>query len=540
MPINSEHLASLTDADVIDQNGDKVGGVGQIYLDDATGQPAWVSVKSGLFGLRESFVPLAAAEAAGGNIKVPYTKDFIKDAPRVDAENHLDDSQQATLFSYYGVDRSQAPSEPDSDAPDTTAAFGSEETAQELYDGRTEGAPVAVEDAADGAVTTEYTTPGGSDDPSEVMVADGGSDLGSGEVAAEPQSAPSHRDAAAIGAGAAAGAATTSDGPRSDADSPAQDDLDPVSGLAEQDVHAAGGNPDWAETHQAHYQQTNPAAQADWAAEQTPEEPVSTEWSVPTTDPAVEEKTDVDRGGYSSDRPAAHSSAYEGHGGAGAVETTAGAAPPTAGAETTAGETTAGGGGLGALDPTVDEGAVYAADAEATLTGDSDAAGDVDAGQFGTVQAATGDPASDAAVSGAAAQTGTGYPADVDESAGGGAGGAALGGAVVGGAAAGFAASDTETTAYEVPGAEQGAPITGAVPGAALGEDVESPADGATLPSGTDQGADSGEPDADAGEFDPGSGDEEAFGAEGYRPDRDGSGMTDEEREELNRARGAL
>ena len=35
---------------VIDNNDDKIGKVGQIFLDDETGEPAWVTVKTGMFG----------------------------------------------------------------------------------------------------------------------------------------------------------------------------------------------------------------------------------------------------------------------------------------------------------------------------------------------------------------------------------------------------------------------------------------------------------------------------------------------------------
>ena len=34
----------LFNCDVIDVNGDRVGSVGQVYLDDQTGQPSWVTV----------------------------------------------------------------------------------------------------------------------------------------------------------------------------------------------------------------------------------------------------------------------------------------------------------------------------------------------------------------------------------------------------------------------------------------------------------------------------------------------------------------
>lgn len=518
MPINNEHLASLTDADVIDQHGDKVGGVGQIYLDDATGQPAWASVKSGLFGLRESFVPLNTADVVDGNISVPFTKDFIKDAPRVDADNHLDDSQQASLYSYYGVDRPTA-AMPGGGA-DQTATFTSEQTAADRTDGRTEGLPAPVsDDGQDGAVTSEYTTSGTAGEAAPAS--DGGNDLGSGEVpddqapaSSGPQGDVSPERAAAIGAAGAAGAGA------------AEASEDPERGSRE----PRPGDPDWDETHHATFQQENPAAQADWAAEQAPEEPISTTWSVPPTEPADEEPTKVDRSGYSSDRPAAHSSAYEGH--------HSPAATPPADAPV--------------LDESTDEGAIYAADADATGTGVGAGQADVDSGQFGSVEPVTADGAgepTDDAVTGAPGQTGTGYPGEASEvvetpeTTGVGAGGAVVGGAVAGGvAAAGVAASDTPTTSYEVPGQEVGSPTTDAEPGAEFAVDREEPFDGGTAPqeaagdaafaAGTDAGDTGAEPNA--------GNEPETFGATGYRPDRDGSDMTDEERERLNQARGAL
>ena len=443
MPINSEHLASLTDADVIDQNGDKVGSVGQIYLDDATGQPAWVSVKSGLFGLRESFVPLNDANVAGGNIQVPYTKDYVKDAPRVDAEDHLDDSQQSTLFSYYGVERGAAAGAPDSaGAPDRTATFGSDEVAEEMTHSRTEGIPTAAPSANDGAVTTEYTTPGVDDATSGAGVGDSGSDLGSGSLS-EP--------AAASAAGAVESGRAT--------------DTDSAVGDAQPGV----------------FRQSTAAGDSDSSAEQDPAAPTSQPWAMPTSDHAYEEATDTSRSGYAPDQPAAHSSAYEDH---------------SASVGTSAAD-----------------------------------AGDAD--QFGTVEPVTTDSAPDAG-----STTG-----DAGAFAGPGAAAAA------GGAAEGYAA-DVSTTAYETPGAETGDPITGSTPGAAFAADVEQPADGLTLPddtasdsefaaeettlaAGTDAGlGDTGEPGDTGGP--------EIFGPEGYRPDRDGTEMSDEERERLNRARGAL
>lgn len=86
---------------VYDSNGDKIGSVKQVYTDDTTGDPQFVTVNTGLFGTRESFVPVRGATARGDDIHVPYTKDFVKDAPNIDADGHMDESEQDQLFRYY-------------------------------------------------------------------------------------------------------------------------------------------------------------------------------------------------------------------------------------------------------------------------------------------------------------------------------------------------------------------------------------------------------------------------------------------------------
>ncbi|MER0449849.1 PRC and DUF2382 domain-containing protein [Streptomyces sp. Edi4] len=87
-----------------DPEGEKIGGVEQVYLDDASGRPEWVTVKTGLFGTKESFVPLAGARRDGEALHVAYAKSMVKDAPRLDAEEHLDADAERELYRHYGVD----------------------------------------------------------------------------------------------------------------------------------------------------------------------------------------------------------------------------------------------------------------------------------------------------------------------------------------------------------------------------------------------------------------------------------------------------
>ena len=108
MALTSEQLASLTNGNVIGADGDKIGGVGQIYLDDQSGEPNWVTVKTGLFGTSESFVPLSGASLSGSDIVVTYDKATVKDAPRVDADGHLTPEEEDSLYSYYRLGGSDA------------------------------------------------------------------------------------------------------------------------------------------------------------------------------------------------------------------------------------------------------------------------------------------------------------------------------------------------------------------------------------------------------------------------------------------------
>jgi uncharacterized protein (TIGR02271 family) len=106
--ISTEQLTRLDQANgnVVTAAGDKIGGIGQIYVDDTTGEPTWVTAKTGLFGTSESFVPLQGASIQGSNIQVSYDKAKVKDAPRVDADGALSPDEEETLYTYYGLSSS--------------------------------------------------------------------------------------------------------------------------------------------------------------------------------------------------------------------------------------------------------------------------------------------------------------------------------------------------------------------------------------------------------------------------------------------------
>jgi len=91
----------LYESEVVDRLGEVIGSVGQVYLDDDTGQPSWVTVRTGLFGTRTPFVPLDRALVAADSIKVPYEAEFVRDAPDVDAGSILQPDDESRLRRYY-------------------------------------------------------------------------------------------------------------------------------------------------------------------------------------------------------------------------------------------------------------------------------------------------------------------------------------------------------------------------------------------------------------------------------------------------------
>jgi len=108
---NNDH-GSFIGQTLYSSDNEKVGKVGQVFLDDDTDRPEFLTVNTGLFGMNESFVPAADAEVTGDGVRVPFTKDQIKDAPNVDVDSgHLDQSEERRLYDHYGMTYSERTSD---------------------------------------------------------------------------------------------------------------------------------------------------------------------------------------------------------------------------------------------------------------------------------------------------------------------------------------------------------------------------------------------------------------------------------------------
>src|SRR4051812_29987591 len=101
--IGTDTLDRVIGADVIDADGDKIGTAPEVFLDDQSGNPEWVTVKTGLFGTKETFVPIRDADITGNGLRVPVSKAAVKDAPKIDTDGHLSPQEEQELYRYYSM-----------------------------------------------------------------------------------------------------------------------------------------------------------------------------------------------------------------------------------------------------------------------------------------------------------------------------------------------------------------------------------------------------------------------------------------------------
>ncbi|MBZ6104025.1 DUF2382 domain-containing protein, partial [Streptomyces olivaceus] len=169
--ITREEIANVLDQPVYDGDGNKIGDAKHVFFDDMTGRPEWVSVKTGMLGSSESFVPVRDAALVQDHLEVPYGKDQVKGAPTVDVDagGHLSESEEHRLYDYYGINFDSVLSEAErtddgrwAAGPGTAGAAGTVGAAGLAGTGRagtgragTDGGTTGREDAWDRADMTD-------------------------------------------------------------------------------------------------------------------------------------------------------------------------------------------------------------------------------------------------------------------------------------------------------------------------------------------------------------------------------------------------
>jgi uncharacterized protein (TIGR02271 family) len=101
---DTQSIAEWRGQELLGSDGDKIGTIEEIYVDNDTDQPEWALVKTGLFGGKGTFVPLSQATPEEGGVRVPFEKSMVKDAPNIDPDGQLSQSEERTLYEHYSLE----------------------------------------------------------------------------------------------------------------------------------------------------------------------------------------------------------------------------------------------------------------------------------------------------------------------------------------------------------------------------------------------------------------------------------------------------
>jgi uncharacterized protein (TIGR02271 family) len=104
MTHSTQDVAALRGQHLFGSDGEKLGTIEDVYLDTGSGQPEWALVTTGLFGTKQSFVPIRDLRNERDGISVPFDKATVNDAPKVDPDGQLSPSEEAELYRHYGRD----------------------------------------------------------------------------------------------------------------------------------------------------------------------------------------------------------------------------------------------------------------------------------------------------------------------------------------------------------------------------------------------------------------------------------------------------
>ena len=198
--LDIDQVLSWRGRNVVDRSGEKIGKFEDIYLDTETDRPEWGAVATGLFGRRQSLVPLSEAQSAGDDVKVPFDKEQVESAPNVDPDGELSQDEEARLYAHYGVDYSKRESEtglPGGGADQAGATAGT-------------GAPGEGEPAPRGVAPDRTAAAGAGEHTQAARPPGGGEHEGGRGAAAAGEALAAETDAGAMqGAGDAGGRAGT-------------------------------------------------------------------------------------------------------------------------------------------------------------------------------------------------------------------------------------------------------------------------------------------------------------------------------------------
>jgi uncharacterized protein (TIGR02271 family) len=101
MSLDVRNITDLEGRTAYDPEGHRIGTVDDIFVDESSGRPEWLAIKTGLFGTHRSFAPLRGVATQDDDVVLPWNKDLVKDAPRAERDEYLSPEEEDRLYRHY-------------------------------------------------------------------------------------------------------------------------------------------------------------------------------------------------------------------------------------------------------------------------------------------------------------------------------------------------------------------------------------------------------------------------------------------------------
>ena len=99
--ITLDQVESIRQSTVVDSDGERIGGVGEVLVSKATGQPEWVTVHQGVVGDNERYAPLDGASATADELHLAFPKALVRSAPGFTPDADLTPHDEEQLRRHY-------------------------------------------------------------------------------------------------------------------------------------------------------------------------------------------------------------------------------------------------------------------------------------------------------------------------------------------------------------------------------------------------------------------------------------------------------
>jgi len=93
----------LIGKDVYDIDHEKVGTISELYIDEKVNpeRPTWVSIKTGLMGIKENLVPISLTVPQENEVIVETKKEIITESPDITSGEEISSNVEQRLYEYY-------------------------------------------------------------------------------------------------------------------------------------------------------------------------------------------------------------------------------------------------------------------------------------------------------------------------------------------------------------------------------------------------------------------------------------------------------